>query len=75
MWGVEIESEQKQRLVCDTLVTTMFVAQAAPCSFALKKGREEIPSAPIAYIPHIAVKVMELLDQSNSTHFSTCQNM
>jgi len=65
VWGVEIESERKQRMVCDTLVTTEIVAEAAPFSFALKRGGEEIRSAPIAYIQHIAVKVMELLDQSH----------
>jgi len=42
VWVVEIESERKQRMVCDTLVTTEIVAEAAPFSFALKRGEEEI---------------------------------
>jgi len=52
-------------MVCDTLVTTEIVAEAAPFSFALKRGGEEIWLAPVAYISHIEVKVMELLDQRN----------
>ena len=61
--GVRIASEKKQRLLSKQLITTEIKAQAAPFTFPLKGGGEEVKLSPMAYIPHLADKVFELLDQ------------
>jgi len=59
-----IASEEKQRRLSVELATTEVMAEAAPFSFSMKNGGEEVRPSPHAYIPHLAAKVMELLDQN-----------
>ncbi len=46
------------------MISTEILAEAAPFSFPLKNGGEEIKPAPMAYNPHLVAKVEELLEQN-----------
>ena len=51
------------RSLSKEIITTEISAEIAPFTHALKGGGEEIKASAIAYIPCVADKVMELLDQ------------
>ena len=61
--GVRIASEKKQRLLSKELVSTDIIAEAAPFTFALKRGGEEVRASAMAYVPSLPDKVIELLEQ------------
>ena len=61
--GVHIASEKKQRLLSKELVTTDILAEAAPFTFPLKRGGEEVRASAMAHIPSLLNKVLELLEQ------------
>jgi len=46
------------------MVGTNLLSEAAPFSFRLKSGGEEIRAAPLVYIPDLGAKVLELLEQN-----------
>ena len=56
-------SEKKQRLLSKELISVEVVAEAAPFTFSLKGGGEEVKASGIAYISYLADKIFELLDQ------------
>ena len=61
-WGVQIASERKIRLVATEM--TSVVAESALLPFQLKSGREELKPAPIAYLPFLKLKMIDLLDKN-----------
>ncbi len=64
VWGISIASERRTRTLAKERVTTEVVAEAVPFTFSLKRGGEEIRAAPLVYVPSLAEKVWELLDQN-----------
>jgi len=46
------------------MVGTNLLSEAAPFSFHLKSGGEEIRAAPLVYILDLGAKVLELLEQN-----------
>ena len=57
-------SERKMRKAAVEMVGTNLLSEAAPFSFCLKSGGEEIRAAPLVYIPDLCAKVLELLEQN-----------
>ena len=59
--GVLIASE---KLLSKELVSTDIISEAAPFTFALKRGGEEVQASAMAYVvPSLPDKVIELLEQ------------
>ena len=61
---MKLGGEQKQRALVKDLVAGNLEAEAAPMSFALRGGGEEIRGAPFAYCPNLVQKVTTLLQQN-----------
>ena len=59
-----LAGEHRQRALARTLLGNNLEAEAAPMSFPLKSGGEEIRATPLAYIPDLSGKVVSLLQQS-----------
>ena len=59
-----LAGEQSQRTIAKELMGDNLVAEAAPMSFGLKEGGEEIRAAPFAYTPDLVAKVIQLLEQN-----------
>ena len=55
-----LAGESKQSVLAKELVGDNLVAEAAPFSFTLKSGGEEIRGAPLAYCPDLVGKVLQL---------------
>ncbi len=62
--GIVIPSEKKQRLLSHELLGDNLEAEAAPFSFPLKHGGEDIRPAPLVYVTDLAAKVLQLLEQN-----------
>ena len=62
--GVILAGEKKQRALASTLLGDNLEAEAAPMSFPLKGGGEEIRAVPLAYVPQLRAKVLHMLQQN-----------
>ena len=62
--GITMGSERKMRTASKEMVGTNLASEAAPFSFSLKSGGEEIRLAPLVYVPDLEAKVFELLEQN-----------
>ncbi len=62
--GITIPSEKKQQLLSHELLGDNLESEAVPFSFALKHGGEDLRPAPLVYVPDVAAKVFQLLDQN-----------
>ena len=62
--GVKLAGEHRQRTLAKELVDGNLDAEAAPMSFPLKGGGEEIRGVPFAYCPNLIQKVTHLLQQN-----------
>ncbi len=62
--GVTMGSERKMRKVATEMVGTNLLSEAAPFSFSLKRGGEEIRAVPLVYVPDLGAKVFQLLEQN-----------
>lgn len=65
MSGVMIALETKMREEAKELVGDNLKAEPVPFSFKHKDGGEIIKEAAMAYIPHLWVKINDLLDQNS----------
>lgn len=61
-----MESEAKERSLRNEIVGPNIEAEAVPFTFLLDggKGGEEVRQAPMAYVPNLVAKVVQLLDQN-----------
>ena len=64
-WKIHLESESKERSLAKELVGANLSSEMVAFSFSLDGGGEEIRKAPIAYIPDLAQKVIQMLDQND----------
>lgn len=64
-WKVHLDSEAKERSLAKALVGPNLASEMVAFSFALDGGGEEIRKAPMAYIPNLPQKVIQLLDQND----------
>ncbi len=62
--GITMGSERKMRKAAAEMVGTNLSSEAAPFSFSLKRGGEEIRAAPMVYVPDLGAKVLQLLEQN-----------
>ena len=63
VWGVQIASERQLRSRAMHLTSNQLTAEEALFSFSLKSGGEELKAAPIVYIPHLKIKIFDLLEK------------
>ena len=73
-WGIQIANEKRMRLVAAELsIANDVTAENALFSFSLKSG-EELRPAPIAYLPHLKFKILDLRDKNErlTCAFSYC---
>ena len=74
IWGIQIASERRLRLVATELsIDNNVVAENALFSFPLKSGGEELRPAPIAYLPHLKCKILDLLNK-NERYICICND-
>lgn len=57
-------SERKMRKVAKEMVGDNLTSEAAPFTFALKSRGMEIRAAPYVYVPELAAKIEQLLEQN-----------
>ena len=65
-------SEKRMRTRAKELVGSDLQAEAAPFSFPLPEGGEEIRSAPFAYILDLGRRIQMLLDENERYTLLTC---
>ena len=63
-WGIAVASEKTMRARAKELVGSDLQAEAAPFSFPLPEGGEEIRPAPFTYILNLPNRVEKLLDEN-----------
>ena len=61
---MRLAGEHKQRALVKNLVDGNLEGEAAPMTFPLRGGGEEIRGAPFAYCPNLVQKVTCLLQQN-----------
>ena len=68
--NVKIASETKECALAKELVGPNIKAESLPCfTFSLENKEEELRQAPMAYIPNMVAKVIQLLDQNDKYIF------
>lgn len=63
-WNIKLASEDKERSLATELVGPNLEAEPVPMTFPLDRG-EEIRKAPMAYIPNLPAKIVQLLNQND----------
>lgn len=63
-WNIYVASETKERALAKELVGPNLAAEAMPFTFPLEGGTEEVKKAPMAFVPDMISKVIQLLDQN-----------
>ena len=56
--------EKRQRTLANTLLGENIEAEAAPMTFSLKGGGEEVKDVPFASVPDLTKKVLQILEQN-----------
>lgn len=65
-WNVKLDAEAKERSLAKELVGPNIEAEAAPFTHSIDgESGEEIRKAPMAYIPNLVAKVVQILDQND----------
>ena len=66
-WNLKMDSEAKERKLRKGLIGDNIECEAVPLTFPLDggKGGEEVRQAPMAYVPNLVEKVVQLLDQND----------
>ena len=62
--GVSLSSEKRQRQLAQLQVGEDLETEAAPFSFSVASGGEELRVAAHAFIPNLVNKVVQLLEQN-----------
>lgn len=57
-------SEANERALAKKLVGPNLAAEAIPFTFPLEGGGVEVKKAPMAYVPDMTAKIIQLLDQN-----------
>ena len=73
--GIQLPSERKQRKLSHEILGGNLKPDAAPFSFSLKNGGEEVRPAPLVYVPDLEAMIFRHLDQNDryGTHsMHTC---
>ncbi len=65
-WKIKFDSECKERSLAKKLVGPNLEVEMVPFTFHhSQSGSEEIRRAPMAYVPILAAKIKQLLDQND----------
>ena len=65
-WRITFASEGKERQLAKELVGPNLTTEMMPFTFSLDGGAsEEIRKAPMAYVPDLCAKVIQLLEQND----------
>lgn len=72
-WNVSLGAEGKERKRAHDMIGSNLTSESVALTFSLESGGEEIRKAPMAYVPDLPAKVVQLLDQndrwlSHNTH-------
>lgn len=62
--GLSMSSEKKQREVAKDLVGDNLEGESVPMTFNLKQGGVEMRAVPLVYIPDLAGKIFNMLDEN-----------
>ena len=69
--GVTLPSEKKLRALYREILGGNLHSEAAPFSFALKHGGEDLRPAPLVFVPNLADMISQHLDQNDRyTHIN-----
>lgn len=64
-WKIKLDSEAKERSLAKELVGGNIESESIPFTFSIDGGGEEVRKAPMAYIPDLVSKVIQILDQND----------
>jgi hypothetical protein len=65
-WKVELASEAKERSLANELVGPNIDAESLPFTFLVDDcHHEEVRRAPMAYVPNLVGKVIQVLEQND----------
>jgi len=64
-WKISFASEAKERSLSKELVGTNLDAEAVAFTFTEDGGNEYVQKAPMAFVPDLVNKVIQLLDQND----------
>ena len=61
-WKISFGTEYKERSLAKDLIGANVTSETVAFTFPLNGGGEEVRKAPMAYIPDLPAKVIQLLD-------------
>lgn len=64
-WNISLSTEAKVRSLAHELVGPNLASELVPFTFSMDGGGEEVRKAPMAYIPDLQGKIVQLLDQND----------
>lgn len=64
-WNITLGSEYKVRSLARDLVGPNLASELVAFTFTLDGGGEEVRKAPMAYVPDLPAKVIQLLEQND----------
>ncbi len=64
-WNITLGSEYKVRSLARDLVGPNLASELVAFTFTLDGGGEEVRKAPMAYVPELPAKVIQLLEQND----------
>lgn len=64
-WNINLGTEGKERLRARELIGSNLTSESVAFTVSLEGGGEEIRKAPMAYVPDLPEKVIQLLEQND----------
>ena len=64
-WNISLGTEGKERLRAQELIGPNIASESVGLTFSLDGDGEEVRKAPMAYVPDLPAKVIQLLDQND----------
>ncbi|KAL5490845.1 hypothetical protein EMCRGX_G016036 [Ephydatia muelleri] len=65
--GVSLASEVSMRKITDEMIGDNLEGEVAPFSFKMPTGGEEIRGAPLVYVPNLIQKIIQTLEEQDSS--------
>lgn len=69
-WNISLGTEGKERSRARELIGPNLASELVGLTFSLDGGGEELRKAPMAYVPDLPAKVIQLLDQNDRYSFN-----
>ena len=64
-WNISLGPENKARSLASDLVGPNLASELVAFTFSVDGGGDEVRKAPMAYVPDLPAKIMQLLEQND----------